>query len=277
MSVSTTSTLVTGTRKETVETVEAVEIVEVNKDGKESKGEYLNLAQVPCIRYLITFQKKSVSISALLDLGSEVNAIHPTLAWELGLPIKPMDIGVQKIDNTILDTFEMVVTAFLVTDKANRVKFFEETFLVANISPEEVFKMLFLTLSDADVDFSGRELRWKTYTTKEALPTTGHVKLVGKKEFAATALDPESETFIVHVASFSSDVLPSSSPLELDIDLSHRPWVSGLIVEAALMKVPAKYLDFADAFSPDLTFELLKHTRINNHAIGTGRWLAAIL
>ena len=53
----------------------------------------------------------------------------------------------------------MVVAAFLVKDKANRVNFFEKTFLMANVSPEVVFGMLFLTLSSADVDFSSRELR----------------------------------------------------------------------------------------------------------------------
>ena len=63
----------------------------------------------------------------------------------------------------------MVVAAFSVVDKANRVKFFEETFLVANVSPEVVFGMPFFTLSGADVDFSGRELRWRTYTTQEEL------------------------------------------------------------------------------------------------------------
>ena len=47
----------------------------------------------------------------------------------------------------------MVVAAFLVTDKVNQVKFFEETFLVANVSLEEVFGIFFLTLSNADVDF----------------------------------------------------------------------------------------------------------------------------
>ena len=52
----------------------------------------------------------------------------------------------------------MVVAAFPVVDKANRVKFFEETFLVANVSLEVVFGMLFLTLRSADVDFLGREL-----------------------------------------------------------------------------------------------------------------------
>ena len=33
------------------------------------------------------------------------------------------------------------------------------------------------------------------------------------------------------------------------------------------MQVSAKYLDFADVFSPDLASELLEHTGINNHAI----------
>ena len=49
----------------------------------------------------------------------------------------------------------MVVVAFLVTDKTNRVKFFEEIFLVANVSPEAVLEILFLTLSNANVDFLG--------------------------------------------------------------------------------------------------------------------------
>ena len=35
---------------------------------------------------------------------------------------------------------------------------FEETFLVANVSPDMVFGMLFLTLSGADVNFLKRKL-----------------------------------------------------------------------------------------------------------------------
>ena len=53
----------------------------------------------------------------------------------------------------MLYVYGMVVTNFSVTDKVNRVRFFEETFLVANVSPEIVFGMPFLTLSDADIDF----------------------------------------------------------------------------------------------------------------------------
>ena len=68
----------------------------------------------------------------------DVNAIHPTFAKKQSLPLRPTDVGAQKIDGTTLDTYGVVVAAFSVTDKTNRVKFFEKTFLVANVSPEVV-------------------------------------------------------------------------------------------------------------------------------------------
>ena len=116
-----------------------------------------NFARVLCIRYLFNFGKKSVL--ALLDLGSEVNVVHLAFAKEPGLPIRLTDVRVQKINGTTLETYGIVVTAFLVEDKANEVRFFEETFLVANVSPEVVLGMLFLTLSGTDIDFLGHELR----------------------------------------------------------------------------------------------------------------------
>ena len=146
----------------------------------------------------------------MIDSGSEVNAIHLTFAKQLGLPIRLTDVGAQKIEVTMLHTYGMVVAVFIVEDKANQVRFFEETFQVANVSLEIVLRMLFLTLSGVDVDFSGRELRWRTYTTKEDLPTTRHIKLVGKKEFTAAALNPEHETYVVHDTSLSSTSLITS-------------------------------------------------------------------
>ena len=95
---------------------------------------------------------------ALLDSDSKVNVIHPTFARELGLFIRSTDVEVQKIDGTTLDTFGMIVIAFSVTNQVNWVKFFKETFLVANVSPEVVFGMLFFTLSDTDIDFLDWEL-----------------------------------------------------------------------------------------------------------------------
>ena len=85
---------------------------------------------------------------------------------------------------------------------------------------------------------------------------------MGKKEFAATTLNPEYEIYVVHVTSLSFTPLAS-----LDVHPSRRPQVSGLIAEEAPTKVPAKYSDFADVFSPDLASELFEHTRINDDAI----------
>ena len=51
----------------------------------------------------------------------------------------------------------MVVTAFSLINMANHIRFFKEILLVGNVSPKVVFKMLFFNLSDANVDFLGRE------------------------------------------------------------------------------------------------------------------------
>ena len=134
---------------------------------------------------------------------------------------------------------------------------------MANVSPEVVLRMLFLTLSNANVDFSGRNLRWRTYTIKKALPTTRRVKLVGKQEFVAAALDPEYETYVVHIASLSSNPLVTS----LDVHPFRRSQISGLIAGEAPTKIPDEYSDFAEVISPDLASELPEYTGINDHAI----------
>ena len=108
---------------------------------------------VLCIHYLVQFKKSETQIKTLIDSESEVNAIHPTFVKELGVPIRLTNVETQKIDGIMLNTYGIVVVAFLVTDKVNQVRFFEKTFLVANVSPEKVFRMLFLTLSNADIDF----------------------------------------------------------------------------------------------------------------------------
>ena len=62
-------------------------------------------------------------------------------------------------------------------------------------------------------------------------------------------------------------MLPSSSPLKLNVYPFRRPQVFGLIVEEVFIKIFAKYSDFINIFSPELAFELPKHTGINDHAI----------
>ena len=97
----------------------------------------------------------------------------------------------------------MALADFQVEDKLGRARFFQETFLLANISVEIVLDMPFLTLSNANIQFIEKEPTWRSYTTAEALPTTKRVELIDKKEFAKAALDENFETFVVYVAFFN--------------------------------------------------------------------------
>ncbi len=52
----------------------------------------------------------------------------------------------------------MVVFTFSVSDKDGRGRFFKESFLLADVSPDTVLGMPFLTMNNADVDFQARDL-----------------------------------------------------------------------------------------------------------------------
>ena len=152
------------------------------------------------------------------------------------------------------------------TDKGNRVKFFEKTFLVAIISPEVVLEMLFFTLSNTDIDFLDWELRWRTYTIKKTFPTTKHIELVEKEEFAAAAFDSKHKTFVVYIASLFATSL-SFTPLNVDIYLLHKPQIVELITKEASTNIFNEYADFTDVFFSTLMSKLPKYTEINNNAI----------
>ncbi len=146
------------------------------------------------------------------------------------------------------------------SDKNGRERCFEESFLLADVRPDIVLEMPFLTMSNADIDFQTRDLQWRSYTTEEVLLTTRRVELIGKKEFAAAALDPEHEAFVVHIAALSIDTGDEVHP-------SRRAQIAHLKANKALTKIPSEYADFADVFSPKLAVELPEHTRINDYAI----------
>ena len=52
----------------------------------------------------------------------------------------------------------MVIAAFSMIDKANRIGFFEKTFIMAKVSPNEILEMFFFILSDVDIDFLKKKL-----------------------------------------------------------------------------------------------------------------------
>ena len=111
----------------------------------------LTLERVPCIHYLLCFQKDTTGIRALVDSGSEVNTMTPAYAAKLDLQVQKTNIRAQKIDGSTLETFGMVLADFQVENKLGKARFFQETFLLADISTEVVLGMPFLTLSNANV------------------------------------------------------------------------------------------------------------------------------
>ena len=145
-------------------------------------------------------------------------------------------------------------------DNDGRERFFEKSFLLADVKPDIVLRMSFLIMSNADVDFQARDLHWRFYTTKNVLPTTRQVKLIGKKEFAVAVLDSEHEIFVIHVAALSVD------PCD-EVHASKKAQIAHLKADEAPTEVPSEYTNFADVFSRKLAAKLLKHMRINDHAI----------
>ncbi len=82
----------------------------------------------------------------------------PAYIAELGLTTQKTSIKAQKIDGLPLETYSMVSARFLLQDNLERVQFFEETFLLADISMEVVLGMAFLTFSNANFQFSAKKL-----------------------------------------------------------------------------------------------------------------------
>ena len=184
--------------------------------------------------------------------------MHLAYATKLGLHARKIDVGAQKIDESYLDTFGMVIADYSVKDKLGRVLFFQKTFLLANIGLEVVLGMFFLTFSKKYIRFAERELVWRTYTAAEALPTTRKVKIIDKKEFAVAAMNGDDETFVVNVAALAE-------PTTIPIHPSCQAQVATLTSEKT--GIPAEYSDFSDVFSSDSATELPEHTEINDQPI----------
>ncbi len=113
------------------------------------------LEWVHCIWYPVTFKDQT---EALLDSGNGVNAMSQAFVHQLWLKIRKTNIWAQKIDDTTLKTSGMVVSIFFMLDKDGKESFFEESFLLANVKPDIVLRMLFLIIKNADVDFQARDL-----------------------------------------------------------------------------------------------------------------------
>ena len=77
---------------------------------------------------------------------------------KLYIYIQKISIGAQKIDGSTLKTFKKVINNFQIKDKANRSRFFQETFLVANTKFEIILKIFFLKFNNINMIFDKKKL-----------------------------------------------------------------------------------------------------------------------
>lgn len=120
----------------------------------------------------VQFQEVQL-IKALINSGNNINAITLAYTVKQGLTTWKTSAEAQKIDGWLLEIFGMVLARFLLQDNLDRVWFFDETFLLANISIEVVLKISFLFVNNGDVKFAeSKKLTWRSFNTAEALPTT---------------------------------------------------------------------------------------------------------
>ena len=73
---------------------------------------------------MVQFEKDKKIIKALINFGSKVNIITLAYASKLSSKVWKTDVRAQKIDSSLLKTFEMVIAGFQIEDKFGRVWLF---------------------------------------------------------------------------------------------------------------------------------------------------------
>ena len=101
---------------------------------------------------------KRATIQALIDSGSKINAMTLAYAKKLGFRTQKTDVRAQKIDRSSLDIFEIVIVGFQILNKQGRTRFFQETFLLADITIEVVPEILFFILNNTNIQFAEKKL-----------------------------------------------------------------------------------------------------------------------
>ena len=210
------------------------------------------LEREPCLVYDI--QLDTHKVQSLIDSGSEVNAISQDLVKELGLQTLHTKWGAAKIDGSQLTTYGMVLATFSVDDQYGRSRWFEETFLIADITHNVVLGMPFLKLADPEISFAKRTLLWQDYSVSTALPTQRRLELVEPEVFVKDALNANIACFVVHIAAILSHVNPGRTANIASISVKDN------------IKLPSEYADYEKVFSPEEANKLPEHTE-DDHKI----------
>lgn len=92
------------------------------------------------------------------DLSSKVNAMIPAFEFKLNFKIRYINIEIQKINSSIFKIFEIVLASFCMINKLSKPWFFQETFLLSNISVKIILDIFFLKLNNTDIQFTKKKL-----------------------------------------------------------------------------------------------------------------------
>ena len=88
---------------------------------------------------------------ALLDFEKKVNAMTSAYTAQLDFKVRKTNIGTQKIDKSSLETYAIVIATFKVLHHLGHSWFFQESFLLTDISLKVILGMLFLIFNNVDV------------------------------------------------------------------------------------------------------------------------------
>ncbi len=81
----------------------------------------------------------------------------PSYCSQSDLKICKTKVDTQKINNSTLKTQRIVISIFSMLNKDDRGRFFEKSFLLADVKPDIVTKMPFLIISNVDIDFQSQD------------------------------------------------------------------------------------------------------------------------
>lgn len=84
--------------------------------------------------------------------------MNQAFAFKISLKIYKTNIRAQKIDKITLKTNEIIVFIFFLFNKDRYIRFFEYINLLANVSLDTVLEILFLIISNVDIDFETQDM-----------------------------------------------------------------------------------------------------------------------
>lgn len=94
----------------------------------------------------------------MIDSSIEVNAMTSVYAAKLGFKLHHTNVEAQKINDSILKIFGILLASFQMKDKLKKNQYFQKTSLLADFNVEVILGILFLTFSNANILFAEKKL-----------------------------------------------------------------------------------------------------------------------